>query len=114
MGANGDACFLEVNQVRKAEYLVATAIGEHGAVPSCEPLDPAQCGNARGTGLKRQMIGIPKDTVGVCRSEIRWSQTFDGANRAHRHEGGCGDVAMWSANASNAGTRLLTLNKDLK
>ena len=54
-------------EVRQAHHLIAAAVGQDRAVPVHEPVQPAEPGNALGTGAEHEVIGVAENDVGAGR-----------------------------------------------
>ena len=63
MGAEGHAFVRDLTSVRQAEDLVATAIGEDGAVPAIEAVQASRLVERIETGAQVEVIGIPQDDL---------------------------------------------------
>jgi hypothetical protein len=94
MRAKGHALVLDLAQLRERHDLEATGIGQNGARPAHECVQPAERRDALGTRPQHEVIGIGKDNVSAgCTHRIR-RQAFDRGLRADRQERRRGDAAV--------------------
>ena len=85
MGAEGHAFVRDLTSVRQAEDLVATAIGEDGAVPAIEAVQASRLVERVETGAQVEVIGIAEDDL---RTDIVTQLGhMDGLDRAHGPDG---------------------------
>ena len=70
MRLEGDAFFFNLAELRKAEYLKSTGIGQCRAVPAGKALQAAHCPDDAVAGTNMQMIGIAEHYLTVDRLQI--------------------------------------------
>ena len=58
MGGKGDSLLLNLPQPGQGEHLESPAVGEHGAVPVHEFVEPAHLADHFVPGTKMQMVGV--------------------------------------------------------
>ena len=86
MGTELDAALLYLAAVRQAEHLIAAAIGEDRLVLADELVQTAAPGDELITGPQHQVIGVPKDDLGVNFLKMVRRESLDGALGSDRHE----------------------------
>ena len=83
-GAEGDAVVVDVR--RQGEHLVAAGVGEHVAVPSREPVEPAETGDDVGAWPEHQVVGVGEHELGPEVLEVGRRQRPHRSSRADGHE----------------------------
>jgi hypothetical protein len=102
--------FGDLAQIAQAENLVAARVGENGARPRHEAVQPAQAADQLMTGPQEQVIGVGQQDANVqVLGQIPLSQTFDGGLRSHGHEYGRVDGSMRRVQHPGARTGLVAL-----
>ena len=72
----------------EAEKLITAAVGEDGAPPAHERMEPAQPGDKLRAGAQGEMVGVGQDDLGAHGGEIGGVERLDRGLGPHRHEGG--------------------------
>ena len=68
MRLEGHAVLLDTAELRQRHDLIAAGVGEDGAVPAHEAVQPAKLGDALGARPQHEMIGVGEDDVGAGRA----------------------------------------------
>ena len=113
--AEQHAVFGDLAQVAQAEDLEAAGIGQDGARPGHEVVQPAEFADQLVAGAQEQVIGVGQDDLGiefVC--QIALHDAFDGGLRAHRHEDGSFDDAVRGVDAAGARAGVGALGDEFK
>ena len=112
MALERDTFLLDFAAVRQRIYLIATTIGQDGALPSIEAMQAAHLSQRIEAGAQIKVISIAEDDL---RSYVVYEFVLvyglNGARRAHRHENGCLDSAVRSFDRgrTSAGIRVCML-----
>src|SRR5437016_5680660 len=102
MGAEPHAVFADLAQFAQAEYLVPAGVGEDGAIPGHEPVQPAEPANRLDPWSQIEVIGVAEqDLHAQVFQQILWHALY-GGERADRHKDRCLDDAMRGDQASGA------------
>ncbi len=92
--AEGDALLVELPQLGEAHHLEAAGIGEDGAGPVHEPVQPAQPLHPVRAGPEHEVVGVAEDQLRAGRAHGVAGHALDRACRADGHEHGRLDLAM--------------------
>ena len=104
VGAEDDAVVGYLPQVLEAEPLEAAAVGEDGARPAHEAVQPAETPHRLRAGAQKQVVGVGEHHAGADGAEVGGVQGLDRALGSDRHERGRGQLAV--GRAERPGARL--------
>src|ERR1051326_1803391 len=100
----------DLPQIRKAEHLVAAAVGENRPVPADEPMKPARQIDHLRARPEIEMIRVTEDRGGSELNQFARRDRFDASLCSYRHEAGGFDLAVGSCDRSRAGTVIPTFD----
>ena len=98
-----DPVVADLADLREAEDLEATGVGQNGATPSHEAMEAAEITHDVGAGAQQQVVGIAEHDLRAGGVEVLGRERLDGRLRADRHEDGCIDDAMGGRETAAAG-----------
>ena len=89
VGGEGDPLLGDLAQLGQAEHLEAAAVGQDGAVPAGELVQPAQVGHQLVPRAQVEVVGVAEHDLGADLFEVLGGQAaLDGAGGGHVLEGG--------------------------
>ena len=110
-----DALVGDLAQTAQAEDLEAARIGQDGARPGHEAVQPAQAADQFVAGPQKQMIGVGQQDAHVqIVGQIALRESLDRGLRAHRHEDRRLDGAVRRVQQAGASTGLRALGHQLE
>src|SRR3954468_24757407 len=80
------AVLVNAPEALQREHLKATGVGEHGAVPGGEPMEPAQVLDDGLTGTQMEMIGVTQNDLRAGSLHVSGAEAPNDAVGADRHE----------------------------
>ena len=99
---------------RQAEKLVPAAIGQNRAVPTHEPVKPAQSGDYLISRSQGQMICVGENNLAACRRQILRRQSLHSRLSADGHESRCVHLTVRKRETARTGFALGVLSGDEK
>ncbi len=94
---------IDAGGVAEAEDLISTAVGEDGAVPLHEPVQPPQAPYYVAAGPQRQVVGVGEDDLCPQGAEPLGQHGLDRALGSNRHEARRPHRTTWSLQQPGAG-----------
>ena len=82
------AVVAELADLRQAEDLESTGVGEDRARPAHEVVQATEVAHHVGAGAQEQMVGVAENDLGAGAREVLGRERLHGGLRAHRHEDG--------------------------
>ena len=103
MGLERHALFGDLPEVRQAEDLEPSAVGQDRPMPAHELLHPAELPDQFLAGPQEQMVRVRKDDLGAQCDEVLRRKRLDRGLRAHGHEHRRADLAAGGEHLPQAG-----------
>src|SRR4051812_8603687 len=97
------AVLVNAPEALQREHLKATGVGEHGAVPGGEPMEPPQILDDGFTGAQMEMIRVAQDDLRAGSPDIVRAEAPNDAVSPDRHERRRADLSMGQREGTGPG-----------
>ena len=94
MGAEPDSFLRDLHQLLQAHHLVSAAVGEDGAVPGHEPVQPAEIADQPRARTEHQVVRVREQDARAGGFQVAGREPLHRTLRSDGHEGGRGNVTV--------------------